>query len=158
MQLTKNAVAALFAIGLGGCYLLGAFLMPEAKGGHQVGPHVFPYLVGIATVLCGVALLFHERKAQQQQPFSFHFIRDKDVWLKILALSVLGCLYGEFLETLGYVIATAIFMFCCFSLINRGHHRANIAFSLIFALVTYAVFAIGLELSLPRGVLDFLPF
>ncbi len=50
-------------------------------------------------------------------------------------------------------------MFCATMLINRGRFIQNILLSLLFPVVTYAAFAVALQLSLPRGIIEnMLPF
>jgi len=158
MQMTKNIYAGLFALIAGIGYLLGTVFMAEAGVSTEIGPRLFPYIIGSATTVCGVCILYHELRSSERVPFSFNFLSERHIWLQILALSVLGILYGEFLETLGYVIATLIFLLFAFTMLNRGRHKNNVIYSVAFAVVTYAVFAVFLELSLPRGLLDFLPF
>lgn len=158
MQMTKNIYAGLFALIAGIGYLLGTVFMAEAGVSTEIGPRLFPYIIGSATTVCGVAILYHELRSSVRVPFSFNFFGDWQIWLQILVLSVLGIVYGMVLEFFGYVIATFLFLTCAFSMMNRGRHKNNVIYAVSFAIVTYAVFAIFLELSLPRGLLDFLPF
>lgn len=158
MQMTRNMYAGLFALIAGIGYLLGTVFMAEAGVSTEIGPRLFPYIIGSSTTICGVAILYHELRSTERVPFSFNFSADRYIWLQILTLAVLGILYGEFLETLGYVIATSIFLLCAFNILNRGRHRNNMIYAVSFAVATYAIFAVFLELSLPRGLLDFLPF
>lgn len=158
MHMTKDFYSGLFALIVGIAYLLGTVLMAEAGTSNEVGPRVFPYITGSAATICGIAILIRDIRSKNREAFSFNFSGERHVWIQIAILAVLGILYGKFLETLGYVIATFIFLTCAFSLLNRGRHGANLIYSAGFSLVTYTVFAILLELSLPRGLLDFLPF
>lgn len=158
MQMTKNFYSGLFALIAGIAYLLGTVFMAESGTSNEVGPRVFPYIIGSATTICGIAILINEFRSKKREPFSFNFSAERHIWVQIAILAVLGILYGEFLETLGYVISTFIFLTCAFSMLNRGRHKANLIYSSAFAVITYTIFAILLELSLPRGLLDFLPF
>ena len=158
MSMTKNLMSGIFALVLGAAYLIGAALLPDVNAGDEIGPRLFPYIIGTATLLCGGVLVFKDLRAKERPAFSFKFKEDRAVWVKIAICVALGVLYGKALDFLGYVIATLIFMLCCSTLINVGRRKQNIIISTLFSLITYVVFAIGLELSLPRGLLDFLPF
>lgn len=158
MHMTKNIYAGLFALVAGIGYLLGTVFMPEAGVSTEIGPRLFPYITGSATTVCGILILFHELRSTERVPFSFNFSRDRLVWLQMLLLAVLGIIYGEVLETFGYVIATFLFLICAFNILNKGRYKNNVIYAGSFAIVTYSIFAIFLELSLPRGLLDFLPF
>ena len=158
VSMTKNLMSGIFALLLGVAYLIGAALLPDVNAGDEIGPRLFPYIIGTATILCGGVLVFKDLRAKERPAFSFKFQEDHAVWTKIAICVVLGVFYGKALDFLGYVISTFIFMLCCSTLINLGRTKQNIIISTLFSLVTYVVFAIGLELSLPRGLLDFLPF
>ncbi len=158
MPMTQNTITALFAIFLGIAYLIGTVFMADAMSSYEISPRLFPYIIGTATICSGIALLFLEIKKGNREVFSFNFVKEKHIWLKILLLSILGCLYGQFLDSAGYVITTAFFMVGCLSVLNRGHHRTNLILAGVFSVLTYVIFAMGLELSLPRGLLGFLPF
>jgi len=60
---------------------------------------------------------------------------------------------------LGYMIATALFIFSVSMLINKGKLVQNIVIAVLFPVVTYFVFGVALKLSLPRGIIEtMLPF
>lgn len=158
VSMTKNLVSGIFALLLGTAYLIGVALLPDVNAGDAIGPRLFPYIIGSATVLCGGVLVFKDLRAKERPPFSFKFKEERAIWIKIAICVALGVLYGKVLDYLGYVIATLAFMLCCTTLINVGRIRQNVIISVLFSFVTYAVFSVGLELSLPRGLLDFLPF
>ena len=158
MQMTKNLASGIFVTLLGGAYLIATKMLPEVQAGDAIGPTLFPFIIGTCTLICGVALIIQDFTAKDRPHFSFKFVEDKEVWIKIGVCAALGIAYGEFLEPLGYVIATALFMMGASCLINKGHMKQNVLISLSFSLITYIVFATLLELSLPRGLLDSLPF
>jgi len=48
-------VTGLFLVGLGGLSAYGGYLLPPVPG-QQVGPNVFPLVVGIGLVICGAMI------------------------------------------------------------------------------------------------------
>ena len=71
---------------------------------------------------------------------------------------ICGIVYGLVLDWLGYVIATIFFMFFVASFINVRRHLENAIIAVSFSIVSFGAFAVLLKLSLPRGLLGFLPF
>lgn len=157
--MTKNLTAGIFAVVLGAAYLIGAFMVPVYEAGDQVGPRAFPFLVAAIVIVSGAALIVKDLREAERAPFSWGFSADPVLWLRILAIMALGIVYGLVLDWLGYLIATFFFMVGVCALINVGKHGQNLLIAAIFAVITFIVFAMVLNLSLPRGLLgDVLPF
>ncbi len=159
--MTKNTVSGLFAFVLGAAYLAATLLLPEVTAGDEVGPKLFPVIVSVVMMLSGGALVVADRKeraGKSGEAFSLRFVQERDVWVRIALTMVCGILYGMVLDWLGYVIATILFMFVVASFINVRRHLENAIISISFSLVSFGVFAMLLKLSLPRGLLGFLPF
>ena len=157
--MTKNLTAGILALILGIAYLVGAFMVPVYEAGDQVGPRAFPFLVSAIAIVSGAALIAKDLRAAERPAFSWGFSANRGVWLRILAVMALGIVYGLVLDWLGYPIATFFFMIGISELINDGRHLQNIAMAAIFSVVTFVVFSLILNLSLPRGILgDILPF
>jgi len=74
-------------------------------------------------------------------------------------LTIAGIVFGLIIDGLGYMIATALFIFSVSMLINKGKLVQNIVIAVLFPVVTYFVFGVALKLSLPRGIIEtMLPF
>ena len=157
--MTKNSTAGWFAVVLGAFYLFGTTQVPVFNAGDQVGPRAFPYLISIVVICCGLALIVKDRRSAKRVPFSWNFVSDRAIWLKILATMAAGIVYGLILDDLGYLIATFLFMIVVSELINVGRHAQNLLIAVLFSVVTFVSFALILKLSLPRGLLGgILPF
>ncbi len=156
--MTKNMISGLISLVLGLAYLYGTSQIPDVQAGDEIGPQLFPYIIGTAAVICGGLLTFLELRKKDKEAFSFGFISERPIWLKIAAIMALGIFYGETLDYLGYVIGTVIFMFLAGCIINKGHTVQNATIAGLFSCVCYGVFSVALNLSLPRGLLSFLPF
>lgn len=157
--MTKNLTVGLFALTLGLAYLIGAFLVPVYDAADEVGPRAFPFLISAIVILSGAALIVQDLRAPERVRFSWGFAANPVLWLRVAAIMALGIVYGTVLEWLGYPIATFLFMVAVCALVNVGKHRQNLLIAALFAVVTFVVFAMVLNLSLPRGLLgDVLPF
>ena len=157
--MSKNFISGLIAIVLGVIYLVTALSFPELSTKPKVGPEAFPLLVAVIMILSGAALCINDRRSGKADPVEWNFVKERDVWIKIVLTMVMGVIYGLVLDSLGYLLTTAVFMFCATMLINKGRLVQNIIISLLFSSVTYGAFAVVLQLSLPRGIIEnMLPF
>ena len=156
--ITKDTVTGVFSVLLGIAYLVGTFKIPVMDAGDEVGPRAFPFLIAATVITCGLLLLLKEFRNKERKAFSFNFIADRGIWLRILFIMAAGIIYGLILDWLGYVISTIIFMMFVGSLINLGRHLQNLIIAVVFSVFTFVSFALILKLSMPRGLLSFLPF
>lgn len=158
-RITKDTITGAVAVVLGSVYLMSAKAIPVMDAGDQIGPRAFPYLVATLVTGCGIWLLVKEFLNKARQPFSWGFVSDRAVWIRIVLTMTAGIAYGQVLDWLGYIIATFIFMICVCELINVGRHAQNLVIAVIFPIFTFVAFAVLLKLSLPRGILGaVLPF
>ena len=157
--MTKNMQSGLLAVILGLAYLAGTFKIPMYDTGDSIGPRSFPFLIAAIVLICGVALIINDLRAKERKPFSWGFVANSAVWLRIAATIFFGIAFGLVLDTLGYLIAMFLFMIIITELINVGRHKQNLIISVLFALISFLSFAVLLKLSLPRGLLGgILPF
>ena len=59
--MTKNAAAGFFALVLGAAYLIASFRLPEVTAGDEIGPKLFPIIIGVIVMLSGGALATAKR-------------------------------------------------------------------------------------------------
>jgi len=160
MTMTKDMIAGLIGVVLGGGYFLMALGLPMSAVQDEVGPRLFPFIVGGVALLSGIVLVLREirRPQAEKQPFSFGFGAERRVYVKIFITVGGGILYGLALDPVGYVLSTFGFMLLLTFLVSSRVVQ-NLLISIVFPLVTYVVFSNLLSLSLPRGILgDLLPY
>lgn len=154
----KDFTTGMLAIVVGIIYLSAILWFPEARAGDATGPRFFPVLIGSICVIAGAVLCLVDRK-KKSDFVRWGFREDKKIWKMIAICTVLGVAYGLILEPLGYLLSTALFLFCILLLVNKGRLVQNICFAVGFPVVTYLGFAVWLQLSLPRGIIEsILPF
>lgn len=114
---------------------------------QRVGPTVFPYVVAsglvllsIGTVISGLRRGFPARTPDQLGPI---------LW-------VVGGLLGQILliSTAGFSIATGLLFACTARAFGRGPLWQTLPIGVVFSFIVWFVFARGLQLSLPMGVLE----
>ena len=158
--MTTNILTGIISIVLGLVYSITALRLPRMAMGDRLGPKIFPYFVGIVTIITGIALILQDRNPEKRsKKVDFGFKEHKNVWIKIGLFTIAGIVFGLIIDGLGYMIATALFMFFVSMLINRGRLVQNTVIAVLFSVVTYFVFGVALKLSLPRGIIEtMLPF
>lgn len=137
-------------------YLYATTLIPSLEIGDPLGPKAFPRLLGIG-MLIAAGLLFLEmwkdRKAQASAPAG------ESSWdphyLRILAGVVVWTgVYYAMLETLGYVVDSAVYLFALMAWFNRGKWIANGLTAVLYSVLSYIMF-VKLDVNLPKGILPF---
>lgn len=114
---------------------------------QRVGPTVFPYIVATGLLLLSVGTVFSafrngfpERGADDYRPIAW----------------IVGGLVAQILllSTAGFAIATGVLFACTAKGFGRGPLWQTIPIGIVFSLIVWLAFAIGLRLSLPMGVLE----
>jgi len=140
-------------------YLYATTLIPSLEIGDPLGPKAFPRLLGIALLLSAGLLaleIWKKRKTNEPEvPPSELF---EPLIIKILLCVVVwtGAYYAVF-NPLGFIVATSLYLLGLMSWFNKGKWLTNVLTSVLFSVGTYILF-VKLDVSLPKGVLEFLPF
>jgi putative tricarboxylic transport membrane protein len=142
-----------------GLLALGSFIVYETQGiaetqGYaQVGPRLFPYLVGIGLALCGAVLGWQAifggwRNVPLDQPG-----HDAPDWTAFCIISAGIVLHMIVIGYAGFVLAGALL----FVLVARGFGSRrpvrDAVIALVLATVVYLIFTRGLGLKLPAAPL-----
>jgi len=155
---TKNLVSGIISLIFGAVYLFMTLMLPAPAIGDHTGPKMFPILIGVMALVCGVSLVLSHvlSKGPKSDALSIKIGPNRVLYGKIVLTVLLGILYGLILDSVGYVISTFLFMLLLIATINNMKRMVeNLIVSLGFSLLTYTVFSILLKLSLPRGLLSF---
>lgn len=145
---------------LGAAAAYGGSLLPPVPG-QQVGPNVFPVLIGIGLVLCGIAIAagigasFEE--AEEVTTEDGTHVKADDVEppvrygaLKTVVPPLLLLFYAFTVDTLGFIATAAVMVFTtCLAL--GGNLRTAIPLALLAPPAVHLVFAKLLRVPLPAG-------
>ena len=152
IRVAKDAFLGLGTFVLGSAYIIAAKSLPTVQTGDPVGPKTFPYLIGIATVLCGVAIGTRAILGHSHGDWSDD---EGDAPTRMLAVGgvfVWTLLYFLAMEPLGFLLSCTVFMLGLCFFFNRGHPIANVIVSFAIPIFTFLLFA-QLGISLPSGVI-----
>jgi putative tricarboxylic transport membrane protein len=170
MQVSDRITGA-FLIALGGVAAYAGSRLPPVPG-QQVGPNVFPTVVGIGLVVCGalIALRVGHRFEEQAEanpaadsntapapaPASAQWWRGPAAgWWRHLAVIVPPALlvfYVLLVEHLGF-IATAAIMVLASELVLGGRLRLALPLALVTPFAVHLVFYKLLRVPLPIGLI-----
>ncbi len=139
-----------------GVYLFATAQIPVLEIGDPLGPKAFPRLLGLG-LLIAAGLLFAEMRKDRRAPVPGAARVGSHDWRHLWVIAGVivwtGAYYAAF-ERLGYVVATAIYLFALMAWFNRGRWVTNALASVLFCLLSYAMF-VKLDVNLPKGILPF---
>ncbi|MFY0544252.1 tripartite tricarboxylate transporter TctB family protein [Brevibacillus sp. H7] len=130
--------------------LIGALFVAESRNiaasayGSQVGPNLFPLGLGILLILLSVRLFYETAKVQSDQSQSVP-LRHK----RFLLMLAVTFLYAWFLEEIGYLIGTFLFLLAGFKLMGSGSWLKSAGISLLFSSGVYYTYVHILKGTLP---------
>lgn len=137
----------LFAI----IYMIAGWNLPRfALSTGVIDSYIFPLILGALLLL--LSIIYFVQSGGPKDAKSFMDGVNVPLLLKLFGTTVL---YALILEPLGFVIATAIFLFGNMLLLGLRNWVKLTLISVGFAIGVYAVFVYVLEVSLARGILPF---
>ena len=143
----------LIAIGL---IALGSFVIyetqniAETQGYAQIGPRLFPYIIGVGLTLCGAVLGWHALSGGWRHvPLDEN--HETPDWMAFCIISAGIVLHMVVIGWAGFILASILL----FVLTARGFGSKrsvrDAVIAVVLAVVVYAVFTQGLGLNLPKG-------
>lgn len=153
----KELITGVVMLGIGLIYLFMTVNLPRRGG---VDAAFVPYVLSAGLCVLGFFQLLASRTAtpdpQADEPSETVVAPDYLTVLKTLGLIVI---YTIFLESVGFLIMTALYLYLQFIVITPHTHRVNhllyAAIAVISSAVIYVTFRQGFDLMLPIGLLDF---
>jgi putative tricarboxylic transport membrane protein len=142
---------------LAGVYFYATEQLPSLEIGDPLGPKAFPRLLGVALVITAGILLLEIVRGRRRAPPAPAEERDprtRGAYIVLAAVVVWTFLYILTFESLGYVIATTIYLFALTSYFNAGKWVTNALTCVLFCLGSYWMFKL-LGVNLAQGLLPF---
>lgn len=156
-----DRVTGLFLAGLGALAAYGGSRLPPVPG-QQVGPNVFPLVVGIAIALCGLLIAFGiGRRFEEEAKADLSTIEVHDVplrehsllyRLRVFLPPALLLFYVPASERLGFVPTAAIMVFIAATALG-ARLRLAIPLAIATPIGVHLVFYKLLRVPLPAGLL-----
>lgn len=151
---SQNKKVSLFLIILGVVFIFMSYRLPKYPL-VPVDADAMPIFLGFLLVFLSVILFFTKDQLVNEE------IKEKPKkgldqnTRKLLIFGVIVFLYILVLETLGFLITTALFIFITTLLLGYQKHIRNIIVALAIPIGFYYLFSAVLKISLPQGILPF---
>jgi putative tricarboxylic transport membrane protein len=150
-------IVGLAVIALGGFVLQQALAGVNAQIYAQVGPGVFPAVVGVGLVLVGLGLLLQAARGRwqvawtQRDGAAAHVAQAPSPLAKVLLVGVGLAADVVLMSPLGFVAASTVLFACVTRAFGSRRLASDTLAGLIFAGLIFLIFTRGLGLSLPVG-------
>lgn len=150
-------------LGLAGLLLaLGVFLLVETQripvpvNANALGPRFFPLVVGGVLVVVGLWLavdVLRGGHGEMEAAEDVDTSRSSD-WRTLVLLSAVFLGHAALLEPLGFPVASALLFFGVGATLGSRRWARDAAVAVVLAGLVFLVFARGLGVSLPAGLLE----
>jgi putative tricarboxylic transport membrane protein len=148
-----EVAAAGVVLAIGVAFLAGSLGFSFLSAGTP-GPGFLPLLIAIGIIVCGGALLVSARRGTQVvgKPSWPSLAGWWHVALMLFAMAIAFI----FLEELGFLVATTLFMAAMIYVLGERSWRMLLTVPPLSALALYMVFAVWLRVPLPKGLITFI--
>ena len=145
----------------GSLLILGLVVLFDTKnmlvppGSGTIGPQVFPYLVSGLVLLVSLGIFVEIFRGNLGQPEGTEFgdIVDKTDYKSFLLVAGAMATYPLLIQRAGFVVASTVAFFGVSYAFGAKNAPKNLLISVIFSLIVYFSFTIGLNVNLPSGIL-----
>jgi putative tricarboxylic transport membrane protein len=144
MSKTFDRYTSLLFLIVGLAFVVESRKISESAYGSNVGPDVFPLGLGIILILLSLRLFYETFRYPSQTGK-----RSKLDYNKFLIIFLSAVLYGLFLDKVGYVITTFLFLVIGFQVMEKGRWWKTILIATFFSYGVYYLFVQVLNGNLP---------
>lgn len=125
-------------------FLVESQKISDSAYGSSVGPKIFPMWLGIIMIALSIRLLYETFKYKTAGSG-----KEQLQYKKFLIIFAGAVLYAFFLEKIGYVVSTFLFLLIAFQTMERGKIVYSVIISAFFSFGVYYFFSELLGGSLP---------
>ncbi|WP_123039981.1 tripartite tricarboxylate transporter TctB family protein [Cohnella candidum] len=145
MNKTFDRFASVAFLAIGTLFVIESRKISESAYGSNVGPDIFPMYLGVILVLLSLRLFYETFRYRTDGKAE----KEKLDYKRFSVILGAAILYAYFLEDIGYVISTFLFLVIGFQTMQKGKLWVSAVISALFTLVVYFVFVEVLKGSLP---------
>ncbi|WP_456276105.1 tripartite tricarboxylate transporter TctB family protein [Bacillus sp. AK128] len=144
MSKTFDRYTSFLFLIIGAGFIFESNKISASSYGSNVGPDMFPKILGVLLVLLSLRLFYETFKYQATNRGS-----QKPEYLRFFMIFGAAILYTALLETLGYVVTTFLFLVIGFQVMQKGGWVKTIIISAAFSFGVYYLFVEVLKGTLP---------
>lgn len=139
-----DRIAGIAFLLIGILFFVESQRISDSAYGSTVGPKIFPMGLGIILILLSIRLLYETFKYKSEDSQ-----KEQLQYKKFLIIFGGAVLYAFFLEIVGYVVSTFLFLFIAFQTMERGKTLSSVVIAAVFSFGIYYLFSELLGGSLP---------
>ena len=144
MSVKFDRVAGIAFLLVGLLFFIESQKISDSAYGSSVGPKIFPMGLGLILIALSIRLLYETFKYKTEE-----MAKEKLEYKKFFIIFGSALLYAFFLEKIGYVVSTFLFLLIAFQTLERGKVIYSIIISTVFSVGVYYLFSELLGGSLP---------
>lgn len=144
MSVKFDRVAGIAFLLVGLLFFIESQKISDSAYGSSVGPKIFPMGLGLILIALSIRLLYETFKYKTEE-----MAKEKLEYKKFFIIFGSALLYAFFLEKIGYVVSTFLFLLIAFQTLERGKIIYSIIISTAFSVGVYYLFSELLGGSLP---------
>ncbi len=111
----------------------------------------FPVVIGGIFSLLSGALFVKASLGKSPNPEKTNFWKEERSWVRVSYSLLALVFYLASLNYLGYIPTTTLFLFFLLKIVGKKGWKISILLAVVLALGSYALFRMGLGVSLPKG-------
>jgi hypothetical protein len=121
---------------------------------HDPGPGFLPFLAALVLGMLALTVIANTL-VRTRGTLKVAALWKGRNWGKVLIVIILLVAYSLLLTVLGYIVTTFVLMIFMFGLLGRPKLWIQSVSALVTSVVTYLIFAVWLQVQLPKGVFGF---
>ncbi|MBQ8093947.1 MAG: tripartite tricarboxylate transporter TctB family protein [Clostridia bacterium] len=118
---------------------------------------VIPTLLGVLLAVLSVVLIYQGIKKMRLPDADGTAKGSREDMISVVLTCAVILIYVAVLDTLGFILATIVYLFCQMMVLAPKNKRNPVLFiviSIVFTVLIFIAFRIGLKQLLPRGIIE----
>ncbi|WP_426448004.1 tripartite tricarboxylate transporter TctB family protein [Paenibacillus sp. S-38] len=144
MNKTFDRYAGIVFLAVGAAFAVGSGTIATSAYGSNVGANIFPMVLGGFLALMSIRLIYETFRYQQREKS-----KENLDYKRFGIIFAAALLYAFFLEDIGFVLGTFLFLMIGFQTMERGRVWVSLLISAAFSVGVYYLYVHVLEGSLP---------
>lgn len=144
MSKAFDRYAGIVFLALGSAFAIESTRISTSAYGSNVGANMFPLILGILLIILSIRLIVETFRYKQEKKSN-----EKLDYKRFLIIFTAAVLYGLFIEEVGYVISTFLFLLVGFQTMERGKIWMTLLIAGGFSFGVYYLFVEVMDGTLP---------
>ncbi|MEC0230707.1 tripartite tricarboxylate transporter TctB family protein [Paenibacillus alba] len=145
MNTLFDRYAGIVFLTIGTAFVIGSKSISTSAYGSNVGANIFPMILGAFLALMSLRLIYDTFRRQKAEKY-----KENLDYKRFGIIFTAAVLYALFLEDIGFVISTFLFLMIGFQTMQKGKVWVSLLISAVFSCGVYYGYVDLLDGSLPR--------